>query len=76
MEAIKEKLRNFGYEATSIVNVISRLKKPLTMFFVDITKVTFNENTFCFSVFILYKSHVKSLVGRELSYSVFGINLL
>lgn len=43
---IVEGLKTYGYEATNVTNVISRYKKPLPMFFVDITKQTYNEKIF------------------------------
>lgn len=54
---IKEELQEMGYEATNIVNALSRFKKPLPMFFVDITKETFREEIF--KIEYLYYSKVK-----------------
>lgn len=46
IETIKEEFKTYGYEVTNVVNVISRFKTPLPMFFIDITKSTFNEKIF------------------------------
>ena len=43
---IKNDLEKHGYIATNITNVYSRFKKPLPMFFIDITKATFNEKIY------------------------------
>lgn len=43
---IVEGFKTHGYEAVNVTNVISRFKQPLPMFFVDISKQTFNENIF------------------------------
>lgn len=46
IDIIKQELATRGYEATNVVNAISRYKKPLPMFFVDVTKATYNEKIF------------------------------
>lgn len=54
---IKQELANYGYEATNVSNVISRFKTPLPMFFVDVSKATFNEKIF--DIDSLYYTRVK-----------------
>ena len=63
IDIIKEEFKTLGYEATNVVNVISRFKKPLPMFFVDITKETFREEIF--SIEFLYYSHIKIEEPRQ-----------
>lgn len=46
VEEIKRELEKYGYQTVGITNAISRFKRPLPMFFVDITKATFNEKIF------------------------------
>lgn len=46
LEEIKIDLEKHGYKVEGITNAISRFKKPLPIFFVDIKKATFNEKVF------------------------------
>lgn len=46
VEYIKNDLEKYGYQVIAITNAISRFKRPLPMFFVDINKATYNEKIF------------------------------
>lgn len=54
---IADSLKELGYEATRVTNVLSYKKQPLPMFFVDISRASYNINIF--DIKTLFYSKIK-----------------
>ena len=65
IEEIKKDLEIYGYKIVGITNAISRFKRPLPMFFVDVSKETFNEKIFDITKLFYTKVTIEELRRKK-----------